>query len=65
VFFLRAPAPPPGLRGAHFQLEGAARLTQARRAPRPAGAIGAAGPAARWGDLTEVLLGRVVAGGRA
>jgi hypothetical protein len=38
-FLMDASPPPPGRRGAHGQPEGAARLTQARRAPWPAGAI--------------------------
>jgi hypothetical protein len=52
VLFLRTPGAPPGLRGAHWQLEGAARLTQAVH--RRGGSV------ARWGDQTEVLFGRVV-----
>jgi hypothetical protein len=41
VFFDGRQGLPPasGIRGAHCQPEGAARLTQARRAPWPAGAI--------------------------
>ena len=48
-FFLTDARPPPGLRGAHCQLEGAVRLTQARRrAPRPARALGRSDRGTVW-----------------